>query len=187
MNNINSDLRPLVLLDVDGVINDLGALGGTPRPWTTDVVRSHGYRLLIPDYMRDLVTQLTDSTEVWWCTTWRDRANDELAGYLGIQKLPVVTDGSNSRFVDWKATAARPLVIDALEEAREVFWIEDFYGDPPTDELPNEVTFVDTTVKSPRGVLSRHDLPRSLRRWLPSWRETPRDTTGPSSDERVWS
>ncbi len=186
MRKTNSNLEPLVLLDVDGVINDLGALGGTPRPWTTEVVQSHGYRLLIPDYMRSLVNQLVDSTEVWWCTTWRDRANDELAEHLGVGNLPVVTDGSNSRFVDWKAKAARPLVIAALEEGREVFWIEDFYGDPPINELPNGVTFVDTTVKGPRGVLSRHDLPRSLRRWLPSWDETPRDTTMPSSDERVW-
>ena len=184
MQNMNNDHRPLVLLDVDGVINDLGALGGTSRPWNTDEVISHGYRLYIPEFMKRLVFALTMSTEVWWCTTWRERANDEIAGHLGIEKLPVVTDGSASRYVDWKASAARPLVIEALAEGREVFWIEDFYGDPPTGELPDGVTYVDTTVMAPRGVLTAQDLPRSLRRHLSRWPWPTERETEPSSNQR---
>jgi hypothetical protein len=112
--------------------------------------------------MGEFVRALVDTTEVWWCTTWRHRANDEIARHLGIEPLPVVTDGEQSRSVSWKAAAARPLVENALAEGREVYWIEDFYGDPPVDELPHGMTFVDTTVKPPRGVLRANDLPEGL-------------------------
>ena len=181
MQHRNNSQQPLVLLDVDGVINDLGALGGAHRPWETDVLISNEYRLHIPDYMRPLVFALDMYTEVWWCTTWRDRANNEIARHLGIENLPVVTDGSNSHFVDWKAAAARPLVEKTIAEGREVFWIEDFYEDPPIHELPEGVTFVDTTVKEPRGVLSVRDIPWTLRRYLPMWPWSPGHEIEPST------
>ena len=184
MKNMHNDNRPLVLLDVDGVINDLGPLGGTSRPWNTDVLTSHGYRLHIPDYMKRLIFALTMCTDVRWCTTWRERANDEIADHLGIGKLPVVTDGSASKYVDWKASAARPLVIEALDAGREVFWIEDFYGDPPREQLPAGVTYIDTTVMAPRGVLTAQDLPRSLVRHLAGWPWPTARETEPTSNSR---
>ena len=125
MNQPNPN-RPLVLLDVDGVINDLDALVGVARPWSATVVASNGYHVLIPDYMSDLLRRLTQTCEVWWCTTWRDRANADIADHLGIGPLPVVTDGSQSRWVGWKSGAARDIVTTALADGRPVYWIEDF-------------------------------------------------------------
>lgn len=157
-------MRPLVLLDVDGVINDLGAARGVPRPWTWEVVRSHGYDLYVPDYMPALVRHLARRAEVWWCTTWRDRANDELAAHLGVGPFPVVDDGTTSSFVEWKPAAARPLVTAAFETGRRVYWIEDFYGMPPVDELPAGVVYVDTApTLHTEAVLRPEHLPRVLR------------------------
>ncbi|MEY3034427.1 MAG: hypothetical protein RLZ86_1049 [Actinomycetota bacterium] len=139
-----NDNRPLVLLDVDGVINDLGALrGGSNQPFH-DVVTSHGYRVFVPHYMPALVSWLCSVAEVHWCTTWRERANDEIAAHLGIPALPVVDDGTNDRHTGWKAAAARELASSALAEGRRVLWIEDFYGEPPVDEMPVGVEFLDT-------------------------------------------
>ncbi len=161
MTTTNSN-RPLVLLDVDGVINDLDGLIGVARPWNATVVASHGFGILIPDYMPDLVRRLTETCEVWWCTTWRNRANDEIAQHLDIEPLPVVTDRSQSRWVDWKAVAARALVTAALADGRPVYWIEDFYGTPPIDELPDGVVYVDTTTGEHRCVLTEDGLPTEL-------------------------
>lgn len=160
---MNETNQPLVLLDVDGVINDLDALIGVTRPWNATVIQSNGFQVHIPGYMPDLVQRLTETCEVWWCTTWRDRANNEIAEHLGISNLPVVTDGSNSRWVEWKAAAARNLVTAALADGRPVFWIEDFYGSPPADALPDGITYVDTTLNEPRCVLVESDLPEELR------------------------
>ena len=128
MTNTTDNPNPLILLDIDGVINDLNALGGLDRDWGIDQVYS----------------QLTDVAEVHWCTTWRHRANDEIAEHLGIEQLPVVDDGTRSRFVDWKAAAAHDLAEAAINAGRKVLWIEDFYGHLPTDEMPKGVEFVDT-------------------------------------------
>ena len=153
--------RPLILLDVDGVINDLHRLYGGSRPWRTDVVRSHGYDICIPDYMPGLIQHLMSLGEVRWCTTWRHRANDEIAAHLGIGRLEVVDDGSGARSVDWKAEAAYELAADALRAGRRVYWIEDFYGRPPVDEMPDGVVFVDTTARDDRVLLPDH-LPAGL-------------------------
>ena len=101
---------------------------------------------------------------MWWCTTWRHRANDELAAHLGVGPFPVVDDGSDSPYVEWKPAAARPLVTTAVGRGRRVFWIEDFYGMPPVGELPSEVVYVDTapTLHSD-AVLRPELLPRMLR------------------------
>ena len=158
----NQDLQPLVLLDVDGVINDLEALHGTERPWRTDLVESNGFVVFIPHDMPALIQHLTDVAEVWWCTTWRHHANREIASHLGIDPLPVITDGSTARSVTWKAAASRDLVTTALHEGRDVYWIEDFYGAPPRGELPEGVVFIDTTKRAPKCVLTPDDLPEHL-------------------------
>ncbi len=108
------------------------------------MVASGGYRIHVPDYTRALIRRIVENAEVWWCTTWRHRANDEIATFLGIGPLPFVDDGSAIRSVDWKAAAARPLIDRALAERREVYWIEDFYGEPLVGEVPSAVRFIDT-------------------------------------------
>ena len=154
--------RPLVLLDVDGVINDLGALYGRERPWYVHEVLSNGYVLHIPEYMQALITDLVATADVWWCTTWRDRANDELAEFLAINRLPVVDDGSQSRNVGWKPAAAHAIAKAALDTGREVFWIEDFYGILPTNAMPAGVVFIDTAADPDGAVLTEDMLPARL-------------------------
>ena len=163
MQNDHLDQRPLVLLDVDGVINDLGSLYGQGRAWPIHRVRSGGYTLHIPEYMAQLVRSLAATAEVWWCTTWRDRANDELATFLEIGPFPVVDDGSWRRSVDWKPSAAYSIAREALDSGRRVFWIEDFYGDIPTAEMPQGVVFIDTATDTQHPVLTDAMLPAELR------------------------
>ena len=161
MTNTTFNSQPLILLDIDGVINDLNALSGIDRDWGIDQVYSHGHTVHIPEYMGWLIRQLTDVAEVHWCTTWRERANNEIAEHLGIDPLPVVDDGTRSRFVDWKAAAAYELAESALAEGRRVLWIEDFYGQVPIDEMPAGVEFVDTAAND-EMVLEVEMLPNWL-------------------------
>ena len=57
-----SETRPLVLLDVDGVINDLKALHASVRtqkdPEDYTVFRAFRYMIFMPDYMPDLIKHL---------------------------------------------------------------------------------------------------------------------------------
>jgi len=151
--------RPLILLDVDGVINDIEYVGLGTDAWETHSFQSHGYTLLVPSYMPELIRTLCRVAEVRWCTTWRHRANDEIAEFLGIEKLEVIDDGTNCRYVDWKAAAAHEVAAEALNRGRRVLWIEDFYGQLPTQEMPTGTEYVDTTEGWDGALLLPHMLP----------------------------
>lgn len=169
----NPNLRPLVLLDVDGVINDLRYFGGRSSVEAHDVIVSHGFPVAVPTYMSALIRWLCDVAEVHWCTTWRHRANDDIARHLGIPALPVVDDGSNSRYVDWKAEAAHDLAASAIAEGRRVLWIEDFYGEPPVDEMPVGVEFLDTASDDRYEMVLSVDM-------IPEWLWTTSSTARPA-------
>ncbi len=155
------DARPLVLLDVDGVLHDRRArdlirMSDHPddlaRDLGVEMITSHGRRMAIPEYMPGLMQDLVARADVWWCTTWMHRANDELATHLGIGPLPVVGDGERGIGHEWKAATARPLVDAARAEGRGIYWIEDFGGTLP--EVPG-VIWVDTAEE---GILRPDDL-----------------------------
>jgi hypothetical protein len=153
--------RPLVLLDVDGVINDAEMLvairladdsEAAAEQLEIDVIESHGHHVAVPRYMPGLIQALVAECEVLWCSTWRSFANDEIAAHLGIGPLLVVDDGTLSAGTAWKAGAARPAINDALAAGRPVIWIEDFGGTFPDID---GVTFIDT---AEWGVLRPIDL-----------------------------
>ncbi len=148
--------KPAVFLDVDGVVNDLN--------YGHDMIQSHGYTLSIPKYMPELIQILVEIADVWWLTTWRERANEEIATHLGIEPLQVITDGTRIRQVGWKAEAAAPIATRLIDEGREVFWIEDFgnFGGPPTNEMPPSVVYIDTAAEFGKSVLEPRDLPMRL-------------------------
>jgi hypothetical protein len=121
------------------------------------VVVSHGHRLAFPNYMPTLVRELDVVAEIWWCTTWRDRANDEIREHLGIEPLSIVDDGTRAVGLDWKVATATPIVEEGLADGREVYWIEDFAGTLPEID---DVTYIDT---APAGILRSEDMPARLR------------------------
>jgi hypothetical protein len=156
----------LVLLDIDGVLHDRDALlnvrsSDDPQAVAdrldVTVITSHGHRLAFPRYMPELVQHLAGVSELWWCTTWRQRANDEIRNHLGIEELPVVDDGTRSVGLDWKVATAMPLIAEAASDRRSVYWIEDFHGTYP--DIDYEVTYIDTGAT---GILTWSDLPIDL-------------------------
>ena len=159
------DARPLVLLDVDGVLHDRAMrdrirMSDDPDGLAASLqvrwVAAGGVRIAIPDDVAALVRRLTESAEVWWCTTWGERANTYLAPAIGIGSLPVV--GAHARGVGlaWKVEHARPVIDEALARRRRVVWIEDFDGVFP--DLGG-VEFIDTAAK---GLIGPDDLPAGL-------------------------
>jgi hypothetical protein len=145
-----------LLLNIDGVINDVGAvmkvrpLGdgveARAKGLGVDLIRSNGFWVAIPQSMPALIQELTAQCETYWCTTWRGHANDEIAEHLGVGPFPVIED----------CAKRAEIVDDAVSAGRSVVWIQDFKGRLP--ELAG-VTFVDT---SEHGVLRWSDVPDEL-------------------------
>ena len=119
-----------------------------------EMIGSGIHRAAVPLYMPELIKELTSGAETWWCTTWRDVANRELAAHLGVGRFPAIDPDGDSRLGhEWKIEHVRPLAEAAIGQGRSVVWIEDFDGDLPDID---GIVYIDT---GERGVLQRSDVP----------------------------
>lgn len=120
-----SDRRPLLLVDVDGVVcpyaNELvdpaaagiaQAVVGHSRVWLSRRVSDH-------------LQRLADSFQLVWCTAWEDHAAEFLAPHLGLPAaLPVIHfDEPIGNDGHWKWPA-----IEAFAGDRPFAWIDDELG-----------------------------------------------------------
>ena len=113
---------PLLLLDVDGVLNPYGA--ECPAGFTE--------HMLFPDEIDPVrvcldhgawIAELAGAYEVVWATGWGEEANRLLGPLLGIPRLPVLSFPQVPFSADLKVPA-----IDALAGDRPAAWIDDMLG-----------------------------------------------------------
>jgi hypothetical protein len=121
-------VKPLLLVDVDGVIS----------LWGFDMDRRPGGAYHSVDGLPHFLSQeagehllvLSDAYDLVWCTGWEERANEHLPALLGLPgPLPFL---SFDRHVQtgttmpghWKLGA-----IDAYARDRPVAWIDDVFND----------------------------------------------------------
>jgi hypothetical protein len=111
-------MRPVLLLDVDGVLCCDGSAGLA--------VGTSGHRGTMPADMVDRVARLTDRFELWWCSAWEAHANAAIAPVLGIEPCPYVrlTVGAGD---SWKLPAVAATVEESLP-GRAVAWVDDMVG-----------------------------------------------------------
>lgn len=116
------DARPLLAVDVDGVIS----LFGFDGPLDQVPGRFHlidGIAHCISDVAGAELAKLGDTFELIWATGWEDRANEHLPLLLGLpSELPCLRFDGRARFgtAHWK--------LEALEEhagSRPLAWVDD--------------------------------------------------------------
>jgi hypothetical protein len=112
---------PILLLDVDGVLNPFGAQAYGdhyvahdlfPGEDPVHVARTHG----------DMIRRLATVFELAWATGWNDEANSLLAPLLEIAQLPVVTMPA----IPFEPREKVPAV-HAYAGDRPVAWIDDLH------------------------------------------------------------
>jgi hypothetical protein len=120
-------MKPLLLLDVDGVLNALNERQRNSPHTIRFKAGAHGseYDIVIPDYMPKILERIVPYAEIMWLTTWRCEAN-VIGAVLGLPELPCIDDGGTGRYVEWKWGTARPVVEEAMSQGRVVLWVEDF-------------------------------------------------------------
>lgn len=122
--------RPVLLLDVDGVLNCFGDLGRSlvnfelifdaciPQERTS-------FRIHVPEGTRRRLSRLAEVFEPVWCTTWQEHAHVVIGGPLGLdQRRPwPAVDLTRASLTDgptWKLSA-----VQAFLEERPCAWIDD--------------------------------------------------------------
>jgi hypothetical protein len=119
---IEDDQRPVLAVDVDGVIS----LFGFDGPLEQLGGRFHlidGMAHCISDQAGPQLLRLAEVFELVWATGWEERANDQLPLLLGLAgDLPVLTFDGRARFgtAHWKLEA-----LDRYAQARPLAWIDD--------------------------------------------------------------
>ena len=120
-NSVN-DERPILALDVDGVISLFG-FDGPPDVAPGRFHLINGTAHCIDDGVGGRIIRLSDRYQVVWATGWEDRANERLPHLLGLAgDLPYLTFDGKARFgsAHWKVGP-----IDEYARDRPLAWIDD--------------------------------------------------------------
>ncbi|MEU4224318.1 HAD domain-containing protein [Nonomuraea sp. NPDC026600] len=92
---MDDDLRPLILLDVDGVLNPWHKQGPT---WLSVKAICDGvtYPVVLNPEHGPMLLQLAQETgaKLVWATTWEEHANQEIGPLIGLPELPVIAVNS---------------------------------------------------------------------------------------------
>jgi hypothetical protein len=169
---------PLVFLDVDGVLVDARALMGEKRSGRIRQVRTERFPAAIPEFMPALIQALFEVTELWWCTSWGERANREIGRFLGIPRLPVVWRETDPTVEDWKVAGARPLARAAPAGGPPGALDRGLRRLPAGAPHAPGTEFVDTSADGTCVLLPRF-LPADL--WVPiDWLDLPEEGVGRS-------
>ena len=115
----SSDPRPLLLVDVDGVLNPWHAVECPPG--FREYSFFPGERVLLSEGHGDLLRALATSFELVWATAWEHRANRLICPVIALPELPVIEfPPTGPDYVFRKL----PAVIDAVGD-RPCAWIDD--------------------------------------------------------------
>ncbi len=119
----NETNKPILFVDVDGVISLFGFAPGTgqlpgPLHWVDGVAHC------IPEDVGQRLVTLAESFELVWATGWEERANEHLPHLLKLpfRELPSLTFDGRAVFgsAHWKVDA-----VDEYAGDRPAAWIDD--------------------------------------------------------------
>src|SRR5262245_43393571 len=112
-------VKPLLLVDIDGVVSLFG-FAPEARPAGT-WINVDGVVHLISATASEHLHRLARRFELVWCSGWEEKANDYLVAALSLPSpLPFLTLSADDPERHWKLPA-----IDAYAERRPLAWIDD--------------------------------------------------------------
>jgi HAD domain in Swiss Army Knife RNA repair proteins len=114
---MTDDYKPLLLLDVDGVLFPFG--NASPPPGYR-LIESPEYTVWIKPAHGDALRRLSMSFELVWATTWEHKANQIIGPALGLQQLPVIEFNEGRAGETWKLPAVGRYVGE-----RPFVWLDD--------------------------------------------------------------
>lgn len=114
----NATARPIVLLDVNGVIDPLGE-----HPSTHVIVKRSWGNWLVPTKFPEYLQALQAVADVYWVSAWEEEAND-VNDFFNLPHLPNVPFGARDMSSEWwKLYWVRQAMQDWGDRA--IVWVDD--------------------------------------------------------------
>lgn len=116
--------KPILFVDVDGVISLWGFVQNDPPPGAYASV--DGILHFLSATAGEHLLALREHFDLVWCTGWKDRANDYLPHALGLpEPLPWLEFGTPAeRTAHWKLDA-----VNSYAQDRPAAWVDDAFDD----------------------------------------------------------
>lgn len=115
-------LRPLLLVDVDGVVNCFGNLGATTVSFEREFVALDRFTIRVPLGAGAALRLLSATFECVWATTWQEHAPAEIGRRIGVGEswpwVPLDDDRAD-------AMAHKLAAVDRFAGDRAIAWIDD--------------------------------------------------------------
>lgn len=109
--------RPLLLLDVDGVLCPTFRQPLSPGQQLVEVDESD--TVVMDAQMTGRLKRLGASYDLVWCTSWEERANEYIAPLYQLPALPTISFDTDAR-ATWKLPA-----VERFVGQRPFAWIDD--------------------------------------------------------------
>jgi hypothetical protein len=138
------DGRPLLLLDIDGVLNAFPA-------WTSrrDYERHEidGYPISFHHEVREMVGELRKHYDISWFTLWNHKAAPLIGPHVGLEDAPfletswdrgadiLMAQGVEPEQVRLIMYAKTPLLTELVDNSQRWVWIDDAHSDRDRDYL----------------------------------------------------
>jgi hypothetical protein len=123
--NGDKSLKPLLFVDVDGVISVFGFPHDGPAPGAFHSV--DGLPHCISHQAGERLIRLAETYELVWATGWEERANEHLPHLLGLAgELPTLSFDEQPQWgtAHWKLSA-----IEEYARERPAAWIDDNFNE----------------------------------------------------------
>lgn len=160
-----SEDKPLLLLDVDGVLNVFPEAATRDRYYETSLASTTqgNFRVTRHKRAREWIDRLAEHFHLVWCTMWDDEANEHIFGPIGVPPVPYIPVWENSRMRNWSAKAGthhKVPQINDYAQSRPLAWIDDELTVPDyTWAQARSRTTAPTKLECPtqeRGMVERH-------------------------------
>ena len=147
------DPRPLLLVDVDGVVCPYAGELADPASVQIEAATVGHSRVWLERGIAQRMRRLGESFQLVWCTAWEDQAAEFLAPHLGMPALPVIRfDEPEFDLCHWKWPG-----IEAFVGDRAFAWIDDELGEDDFERAARRsAATLLVRVEGTHGLADRH-------------------------------